>query len=339
MTVLPADTVRTFSDEGLLPSSSLIVPTNECNDVLATLSPMPEPALYEATGVICQESVPSNSPTTLRIALVQGAVSFTEQFIGRLRNHGILPVLVGDPQTILRRLDLSLEDWNIVVYPIWTNWQRALDFAREVRRIRERHGSPPYPRVLILSFIEQVPAAAHWFVQTDGTRYSVFTSEENLVHMLWRMRDELANAQRACRVHLRFVHSGNPSGIGCIPGEHIVAAYGSFVSGHEHELTESKSVLRFINLLAASRWRFKSAIEIVDLMIRHPLYQRKDGIPEVLSPGSIKTYIGRTDDVFSALWRRSGCLCELPPMVIAKESRGNKEVAYRLLCTAEFEHI
>jgi hypothetical protein len=152
------------------------------------------------------------------------------------------------------------------------------------------------------------------------------------------MHKEIADARRACRLHLRFVHSGNPLGFGCISDEQIVAAYGSFLAGYELEIRESKSVLRFINLLAASRWRFRNATELVDLMGRHPLYWRSNGTREGLSPGSVKTYVRRAESALCALWHGLGNEGE-PPIVIARESRGGKEIAYRLLCRAEFEHI
>jgi hypothetical protein len=166
----------------------------------------------------------------------------------------------------------------------------------------------------------------------------VFTSKDDLVLTLWAMHKEMADARRACRLHLRFVHSGNPSGLGCIPGEQIVAAYGSFLAGQEMEIRESKSVLRFINLLAASRWRFRNAMELIDLMSRHPLYRGKNGMPEVLSLASVKTYVPRAEDALFTLWHILGNDGK-PPIVIARESRGGKEIAYRLSCSAEFEHI
>ena len=274
----------------------------------------------------------------LHVAVVQGSVSLTDQFLSELERQNISLLRHSSPDKILRRLELSSERWDIVLYPIWTNFQPALNFARDARRIREQHGAPPYPRVLVLSFVEHSPASVNCFRRTQGTVYSRFTSGDNLVHLLHDIREQMTQAQRASRLHLRFVHSGNPSGLGCIPGEHLFAAYGSFFPGEEQQLTEQKSVLRFINLLATNRWRFRSALELVDLMIRHPLYQRENGSADVLSFGSVKSYIGRTENVLSALWYRSKGI-GAPPRVIVKESRGKKEVAYRLLCTAEFEHI
>jgi hypothetical protein len=201
------------------------------------------------------------------------------------------------PENVLQRLNASLEEWDIVVYPIWTQWQRALDFAREVRRVRERHGAPPHPRVLILSFVEQLPVTVQWFRRTNDTGYSVFSSEKNLAQMLWTLRAQITEARRAYGLHLRFVHSGNASGLGCIPGEKLVAAYGSFLPGEEKEIAESESVLRFINLLATSRWRFRSASELVDLMSRHPFYHGRKRTPAILSVGSVKTYVRRAEDV------------------------------------------
>jgi len=329
----PADTTRTFSHDTLPSTSAGFQPTQLEDDCKVSLPT--DPTLYGAKIIDCQEGA---TPRTLRIALVQGAVTLMDHSVGYLRRHKIEPVFLGSPEEILRRLEHSLEEWDTLVYPICAQWQRSLDFAREARLIRERHGAPPRPRVLILSFIEQLPVTAHWFRQTNGTRYSVFSSEENLVRTLWAMCDDVAKAERSCRLHLRFVHAGNPSGLGCISGERIVAAYGSFSPGEEQQIPSSKSVLDFINLLAASRWRSRSAIELVDLISRQPLYRRKNGSAGTLSSGSVKTYVSRAEDALFSLWYRSGNLGE-PPTVIAKESRGNKEIAYRLLCTAEFEHI
>jgi hypothetical protein len=101
---------------------------------------------------------------------------------------------------------------------------------------------------------------------------------------------------------------------------------------------ESKSVLRFINLLATSRWRFRSASEIVELMGRSSFYSREGTKRGAISAGSIKTYVARAEGALHNLWCRLGNVGESPTL-IARESRGRKEVAYKLLCTAEFEHI
>lgn len=330
----PADTTRTPADNTLR-CSSPVVKSTYSDPRLTLYLPQPNPSLYGLRKPTCQGE---EAPKSLRVALVQGTVSFTDQTLSYLQPHKIEPVFVGTPETILQKLDHSLEEWETVVFPIWKHWQRSLDFAREVRRIRERHGAPPYPRVLILSFVEQLPVTAKLFRQTSGTKYSVFTSKDDLVLTLWAMHNEMADARRACRLHLRFVHSGNPSGVGCIPGEQIVGAYGSFLAGQEMEIRESKSVLRFINLLAASRWRFRNAMELIDLMSRHPLYRRKNDTTEALSVGSVKTYALRAEDALFALWHRLGNEGK-PPNVLTRESRGAKEIAYRLSCSAEFEHI
>lgn len=338
MTVLPADTARTYSDEAKSSLRAFTCKDSESSAIRGVSSSESEPTLYQASGTVCQEGIKENPFTTLRIALVQGVVSFTDQCLSYLQNHNIQLQFVATPDAVLPRLERSPDHPQILAYPIWTQWQRALDFAREVRRIRERHGTPPYPRVLILSFVEQLPVTVQWFRQTNGTDYSVFTSQKNLVQTLRSIQGEIAKAQQLSRLHLRFVHSGNPSGSGCIPGEMLVAAYGAFSPGSEEEISESKNVLRFVNLLATSRWRFRNAPELLDLMIRHPLYQRKNGTSDVLSVGSIKTYIRRAEDVLSSFWYSSRTAVRMPT-VIAREFRGHKEVAYRLLCTVEVEHI
>jgi hypothetical protein len=334
MPVLPADTARAYSDEAPVLATAL----QQKGGVSTASSPRLKPILYRAEGIPCQEGTAPRVPTILRISLVRGAVSLTDYCLNYLRRHNIEPQFIGAPESILQRLEQFPEESEILVYPIWTHFQFALDFARDVRRNRERNGAPPSPRVLILSFVDHLPITVQWFQRTNGTKYSLFTSEENLPRILWAMRREIEDAKRTCRLHLRFVHSGNPLGVGCIPGEKLIAAYGSFTPGHEEEIPESKSVLRFINLLALSRWRFRSASELVDLMGRHPLYQRTNASPAILSVGSIKTYISRSDDALSALRNRDG-IGDRQPTVIAKERRGGKEIAYRLLCTAEVEHI
>jgi len=334
MTVLPADTPRTSSDDTLLASSGFV----ESNDVFAIYSPTATHALYEASRLICQADAPTEPLTPLRIAVVQGAVSFTDHFLGRLRHHGIQPLFVGPPEAILRRLDRSLEEWDIVVYLIGPRWQHALDFARAKQRVRDRHGAPPCPRLLLVSFADHLPTTVQWFKRTAGTDYAVFTSEQEFVQRLWAIRAAIERAKRSFRLHLRFVHSGHPNGLGCIPGEKIEAVYGSFLPGHEDEIPESKSVLRFLNILAASRWRSRSAPELIEFMARHPLYSGKRIEIRIPAEGSMKTYVARAHDALSTLWRRQGHAGK-PPTTIARESRGKKEIAYRLLCTAEFEHI
>lgn len=333
----PADTARPSTDETLISLSAISDQSGGSGDLFSISPPRSGPALYEATRLICQENATPRVPTPLRIAVVQGSVSFTDHFLGRLRHHGIEDRFVGHSGAILRRLNLSLEEWDIVVYPIWTQWQPALDFARGKQRVRDRHGAPPYPRLLVVSFVEHLPTTVQWFKRTIGTDYTVFTSEETLIQKLWAIRAEIERAKRSSRLHLRFVHSGNPNGLGCISGEKIEAVYGSFLPGRENEITESKSVLRFINMLAVSRWRSRSASELVEFMARHPLYSG-NGEKSIPSIGSMKTYVARADEALSTLWRRQGHAGD-PPTPIARESRGRKEIAYRLLCTAEFEHI
>lgn len=289
----PADTARTplnDDDDALFSSSAFVAQSSEFSDVFSGASSESEPTLYEPSSLICQEDAPPDVPKPLRLALVQGSVSFTDDFVGRLRNHGIEARFVGRPDAILRRLDLCLEEWDVVVYLIEAPWQSALDFARAKQRVRDRHGAPPYPRLLVLSFVDHHPTTVQWFKRTTGTDYAVFSSERQLIQKLWSIRADIERAQRSFRLHLRFVHSGNPNGFGCIPNEKIEAAYGSFLPGQEDEITESKSVLRFLNLLAASRWRSRSAAELIEFMARHPLYSgkaRKGAIPAL---GSLKTY-------------------------------------------------
>jgi len=334
----PADTARTPLNDPLFSSSAFAAQSSEFSDVFSVSSSVSDPALYEASSPVCQEDSPLDVTRPLRLALVQGSVSFTDDFVGRLRNHGIEARFVAHPDAILRRLDLCLEEWDVIVYLIEARWQNALDFARAEQRIRDRHGAPPYPRLLVLSFVDHLPTTVQWFKRTTGTDYAVFTSERQLIQKLWSIRAAIERAQRSFRLHFRFVHSGNPNGFGCIPNEKIEAAYGSFLPGQEDEITESKSVLRFLNLLAASRWRSRSAVELVEFMARHPLYLGKGAETAIPSPASVKTYVGRAENALSALWRRLGHAGN-PPASMARESRGRKEIAYRLLCTAEFEHI
>jgi hypothetical protein len=333
----PADTTRTsiFNTGYFSGSGSFEL---ESNTAISLTHPSPEPLLYQPDSVSCQDQSTARSATPVRIAIIHGAVFLTDQFLGRLRDHNIETIFFGGSEAALRRLEVSLDDWDIAVYAIWTQSQRALDFARTVRRIRDRHGAPPHPRTLVLSFVEHLPTTIQWFKRTQGTSFSVFTSVQDLVRTLHAIHKEIMAARRAFRLYLRLVHSRNPTGLGCIPGERIVAAFGSFLPGCEGEIVESRAVLQFINLLATSRWRFRSTFELIQLMANDPFYRGPSAALAIPSVGSIKTYVARVEHALSDLWRQLGNSGD-PPTLIAREYRGKKEVAYRLLCTAEFEHI
>jgi hypothetical protein len=277
--------------------------------------------------------------TPMRIALVQSGGAIADDFLAHLGKRNIVPSLVESPETILRRLSVSMRECDIVLYPIWTNWQHALNFGRGLRCLRETWGSPPYPRLLVLSFVEQLPVTVQWFMRTVGTRYMRFVSEENLVQALRSMRDEILAVQRGSqRLHLRFVHAGNPGGLGCIHGEKLVAAYASFQPGEEDQVEESDSVLRFLNLLGMYRWRSRSSPELVHIMRRNPLYVSEGLGTNVISVASAKTYVHRCESALASVWRRSVSDCQ-PPKLIARDHRGGREIAYRLLATCEIDHI
>jgi hypothetical protein len=276
-----------------------------------------------------------------RIAVVQGAVWLTEDFIHRLRTAGFALTFTGNSAAILHQLGLSLDPWDMVLYPIGHPSQAAFDFVREVRRLRECQGAAPAPRVLIVSFQgAHLPTTIYRFKQIQGTHYMVFIDEQTLVRQIWSIYEEaLERWNERYRLHLRFVHSGgNPNGVGCIPGETLVAAYGSFVPGHERAILASKSVSRFLNVLAANRWRFRNASELMDLIRNSPLYYSAETAPRLPSITSIKTYIRRAEEALQTLMPRPGNR-EKRSVMIAKEHRGAKEIAYRLLCTAEIEHL
>jgi hypothetical protein len=333
----PADTPRTLST-----GSQFIPDTIDLTSIPRqgrfALSSLASPSRYRVGTAICQEedSVSARLKPP-RVAFVHGAISFTDDFIERLKGRGMDIGFVGNSDTILRHLNLSIKAWDIIVYPIWTQWQRALDFAREARRFRERLAAVPNPVVLILSFVEQLPVTVYWFGRTHGTHYSVYTDEDNLVQRLRLIHRDVLEQQRAsCCLHLRFVHSGNPSGIGCIPGEKLIAAYGSFLPDPEGEIPASRSERRFLNVLAENRWRFRNTSELLDLMRDNPFYRASKNPPSL---NSIKVYVARAEAALQSLWKRHHPDLGEPPEVIAREVRGLKEVAYRLLCTAEFEHI
>jgi hypothetical protein len=274
--------------------------------------------------------------TPLRVIVVQTAVHFTDDLTNRLQTYGITSLLIASPEAVLQQLNTYSNDWDIVLYPIVAQWQRALDFAREVRRTRERQGGHPRPRVLVLSFVEHLPTTIEWFRRASGTRYLQFNSVDGLVHALWSIRDEISESNRALRLHLRLVHAGNRFGTGCIAGERLVGIYGSFYPGCEREIVEAQSVLNFLNLLAMNHWRFRSKTEILRLMAGSPFYSG-DGA-KVISASSIKTYIARSESSLRVLCQESGDT-EEPPTLIARAARGSKEVAYRFLCSSEIDHI
>jgi hypothetical protein len=140
------------------------------------------------------------------------------------------------------------------------------------------------------------------------------------------------------KLHFRLVHTGNPTGIACIRHERLSAVYASFLSGNERQITESSSILHFLNLLATNHWRFRTASEIVQLMRQSPFYVSGKVGASVVSLNSVKTYIARVETALSDLWQQMVGLVA-PPSLVAREQRGGKQVAYRLMSTCEIDHV
>ena len=105
----------------------------------------------------------------------------------------------------------------------------------------------------------------------------------------------------------------------------------------EPEIKESSSVLLFLNLLAMNHWRFRTASGIIQLMSQNPFYASETGGAKVISSSSVKTYIRRCEVALSGLWRQMTKSGEL--ILIARERRGGKQVAYRLMSTCEIDHV
>lgn len=286
-----------------------------------------------------QARAPVARPTrALRLAVVQSAVSLTDDSLSRLEGYGVLPFVFG-PENLLRQLNLSAEAFDIIAYPIAGQWQRALEFSREIRRIRDRQGAPPYPKTLIISFAEQFPATIEWFRRTRGTHYLRFNSEDQLVQILRSMHQEIRESLRAAyRLHLRIVHAGNQSGIGCLRGESLDAIYASFLPGQEDEVEESNSLLRFLNLLGMHRWRSRTAAQLVQLMCRNAFYSSEGPDANMIGRSSVKMYVHRCETALLRIWRKQ--IRDIaPPPLIRRDSRDGREIAYRLLATCEIDHL
>lgn len=292
----------------------------------------------QVDGPFVHSKRPSQLPAGPRVCVIDGAVSLREELVDRLRSVNISVVSAGSAEQVLRVLVISPREWDVILYPIWTNWQRALDFARNLRRLREGFGLLQGPKALILSFTEQLPITSYQFVRVGETRYLRYSSETDLVRVLRAIQNEMLEAGRKSqRLHLRFVHSGNKNAIGCIPEERLVAVYASFQPGMEDQLDEAESLLRFLNLLAGYRLS-KSAQELVSLMRRSPFYISDGPRANVPDIRSIKTYISRSETLLLRSWHRK-CRTGQPPMVITREPRGGREVGYKLLATSEVDHI
>lgn len=297
-----------------------------------------EPPIHNPSSDLGQADGDLRKIRPLRLVLAQTAVSFTDEFLSNLVQLGIDPYIT-DPDNILRRLNTSPEEWEIIGYPIASQWQRALEFAREVRRVRERNGAMPYPWTFIIAFQEQFRTTVEWFRRVGGTRYWRFTSEGDFIEVLRTIRGEILESLRRChKLHLRLVHSGNRVGAGCIVGETLEAVYVSFRPGIVDELEESSSILRFANLMGMYRWRARTAAQFTRLTQSSPFYSSQGLNSNVLGQSCIKTYIMRLEKALLTIWRKQHG-DELPPPFIGHESRGGREVAYRLLGTAEIDHV
>lgn len=332
----PADTTRTR-----VPAQSPITadPRIDFGDLPTTSNPNGRPLLYTSAGLPCQPGpgeLPKQEP--LRFALAQTAVSFTDEFLSNLLQLGI-ESHIADPAAILHRLDKSPGEWDIIGYPVTSTWQRALEFAREVRRVRERNGAMPYPRILIISFQEQFSATVEWFRRVSGTRYWRFTSDDDFAQVMRQMHSEiLESVHRLHKLHLRLVHSGNRFGVGCIEGEVLEAVYVSFCPGIEDELEEAGSILQFANLMGMHRWRARTALQFVHLMQGSPFYSPRGLNSNALGRSSIKTYVLRLEKALLRIWRKQNGE-ELPPQFVGRESRGGREIAYRLLANIAIDHV
>ncbi len=255
------------------------------------------------------------------VAILMEYTHLAPDVIACLNEHGIEPFIVDRAESVLRTLYTSLDKWDAVVCPISACWQRGLDFVRALRCLRERCDSQIWSSVLILSTTAQHPTTVDLFRRTNGTRYAVFTSSNDLTCILELMRQESFESKReAHKLHLRLVHVGNSAGIGCIRYEQLLAVYASFQPGKENQIQQSPSVLQFLNLLAVNHWRFRTATEIVQLMRKSPFYAGG----AVISVSSVKTYISRIEEVLSEVWRKAAGLGE-PPRLIARESRIRKK--------------
>lgn len=275
----------------------------------------------------------------MRVAFLDGAIYLVPGAAESLRAHGIEPLAIDGPQTVLRTLTGFPEAWDAVVYPVSTRWQHALDFVRSMRRVREFTGTQATTPVLVLSTTAQHPTTIDLFRRTSGTRFSVVVPPDDLAYLLKSMREEMLVAKRQNqKLHLRLVHAGNPAGIGCIRDEQLSAVYASFQPGKEAQVKESPSVLHFLNLLAMNHWRFRTASEVVQLMRQSPFYSSYLTSATVVAISSVKTYIARSEAALSHTWRRWAGV-DVPPVLIAREARGGKVVAYRLMATCEIDHV
>ncbi len=303
----------------------------------AVSSPNQESKDYEAFTYESQGPGSSKSKE-LRIAIAEGAVRFTDDFLMRLEKHNIRRSFAGTPSQILSRLRVSPESCDAVVCPIAQPWQPTLNFAREVGRIRDCHGGVPYPRTLIVSFANHMGSTMEWFRRTAGTRYIRFDTEHALGQVLQSLQREICIAQRVSqKLHMRLIHEGNPLGDGCVGGETLVATYASFHLGDEREVKESSSVLRFLNLLAINRWRSRTAEQVIQLMHRSPLYVLQGPDANIISVASVKTYVHRCEEALLRTWGANKDVNA--PTLIRREPCGGREIAYRLICSCEVDHI
>ena len=313
--------------------------TTRVNSTFVDYSPPPKRLDYGGNSELRQVAQVQPPIMPLKLAVIRGAVWFSDTFLSRLQASRIITSYTGSPDQVLRYLSIAPQTCDIVLYPVSQLRQQALDFGREVRRIREIHGSLPSPRTLIVSFVDQLPTTVAWFRRTSGTQYAHFTTEDEFVNVLRSMHVEILAARRTSqRLHLRLVHEGNPSGVGCVLGEQLVGTYASFRPGHEKELKECDSVLRFLNLMAVNRWISRTAGQLLQLMHRSPLYTPEGLDANVISLPSVKTYVHRSEQALVRIWQDENDGIE-PPIVIRREPCGGKQVAYRLLCTCEVDHI
>lgn|SRR6185312_15196308 len=159
----PADTTRTSAFSQSIIAKQPLEQINNPSPVLTA-----GPALYTSVrspSQACQVNARESRP--LRLAIAQAGVSFTDEFLNRLLQRGII-ASVTSPESILRTLDGSPREYEIVVYPVSTQSQRAVEFMRVIRRLRERNGGIPYPKSWIISEAFATPRTpAIWRLAID----------------------------------------------------------------------------------------------------------------------------------------------------------------------------
>ena len=73
-------------------------------------------------------------------------------------------------------------------------------------------------------------------------------------------------------------------------------------------------------------------------MRQSPFYASEGTGARIISLTSVKTYIRRCEATLSGPWRQMSGIGDLP-VLIAREPRGGKMVAYRLMSTCEIDHV